>query len=241
MKHGYDRDAAIGYAPGVFPSLELLCIRPKQVKGLLVHPDGMRNEGVLRLIAQCNDLGIRPEEAPRALARIAGKDNCYAAAVFDKYEDVLQPQSSHLLLHNPSDMGNLGTILRTAAGFGIGDIALVRPAADIFDPRVVRASMGAVFRARIRYFDSMQAYDEAYPGRACYFFRLENAAPASELAPLATSPLTLVFGNESSGLPAELSRREHGVIIPHSDAIDSLNLAVAVGIGLNLFFGRYFQ
>lgn len=237
MKQSYDKNGPIGYALGVFPSLELLDARPEQVRRLLIHPQGAQNAGVDQLMERCAQMGVPVEEAPRVLERLAGKGNCYAALAFEKYAQTLMADKNHLLLHNPGDMGNLGTILRTAAGFGIEDIAIVRPAADVFDPRVVRSSMGAVFRLRVQYFDHMQDYDGAYASRSCYFFRLENAQPIGEVAKEVASPSTLVFGNESSGLPTELIVRSQGVIIPHTRAIDSLNLAVAVGIGLQRFYG----
>lgn len=62
------------------------------------------------------------------------------------------------MLHHPSDSGNLGTILRTALGFGLKNIAIIRPAVDSDDPRVVRASMGAAFSLNIRHFDSFEQY-----------------------------------------------------------------------------------
>ena len=49
-------------------------------------------------------------------------------------------------------------------------------------------------------------------------------------------PFTLVFGNESSGLPRELEKLGTKVTIPHSKAIDSLNISVAVGIALHEFY-----
>lgn len=235
MKLGaYDKRGAHGYAPGVFPSMELLNSRPDAVRELLYRREGLRNEGVAELIDACRTRGIRVEEAPRALERIAGKENCYAAAVFEKYENPLDERVSHLVLCGVSDMGNLGTIIRTAVGFGVTDIAIVRPAADAFDPRVVRASMGALFRANIAYFDDYTLYEAIAGEREAFFFRLRNAVPLDDIQRSGT-PFSLVFGNESSGLTGELLTKGTGIVIPHSGAIDSLNLSVAVGIGLYAF------
>ena len=59
---------------------------------------------------------------------------------------------------NPSDMGNMGTIIRTGIGFGIRNLAIVEPAVDVFNPRVVRASMGSLFQMNFRYYDSFETY-----------------------------------------------------------------------------------
>ena len=55
-------------------------------------------------------------------------------------------------------MGNLGTIIRTMAGFGFANLVLIRPAADVFDPKTVRASVGTVFRLSFEYFDTFNDY-----------------------------------------------------------------------------------
>ena len=58
-------------------------------------------------------------------------------------------------------MGNLGTILRSCLGFGMKDIAIIKPGVDIFDPKVVRASMGSIFSLNISYFNSFEDYKNA--------------------------------------------------------------------------------
>ena len=59
---------------------------------------------------------------------VSNKENCYIIGVFKKYESKINPKSNHVVLVNPSNMGNLGTIIRTAIGFGINDIAIISPA-----------------------------------------------------------------------------------------------------------------
>ena len=141
----YKTELDYSYAPGIFPSMECLLHRPDRVRRLLVHSGSRERprEGLERLLGMAADLGIRIEEADRALSRISGKENCYAAAVFEKFQDTLYPACPHVMLHCPGDTGNVGTILRTALGFGIEDVALIRPCADLFDPKTVRASMPA--------------------------------------------------------------------------------------------------
>ena len=55
----------------------------------------------------------------------------------------LSGASNHIVLVNPSDMGNLGTIIRTAVGFGFTDIGIISPAVDAYNPKVIRGSMGS--------------------------------------------------------------------------------------------------
>ena len=130
---------------------------------------------------------------------------------------------------NPGDMGNLGTIMRTMLGFGLADLALVSPAADVFDPRAVRSSMGALFALRCEYFGSFEEYTARY-SRNLYPFITDAEAKLGDIA--FQEPFSLVFGNESSGLPSEFRRIGTGVSIANTRHIDSLNLPVAVAIGL---------
>ena len=178
------------------------------------------------------------EEADKALSRISGKENCYAAVVFEKFQGTLALEGSHVVLHNPSDAGNLGTILRTALGFSMTSIAIIRPAADVFDPKVVRASMGALFSMEIAQFETFESYREAYPQHALYPFMLDGSCPLHEAAGSPKQPFALVFGNEGSGLPKSFSAMGQAVRIPHSGKIDSLNLSVAAAIGMYAFSQR---
>ena len=66
--------------------------------------------------------------------------------------DLFERRAPHVVLVNPADMGNLGTVARTMAGFGFGELAVVTPAADVFHPKTVRASMGALFRLNVARF-----------------------------------------------------------------------------------------
>ena len=220
------------YAPGIFPSMECLLYRPETVRRLLVHSSAMGREGVGRLCALAEDRGIRIEEADRALSRISGKENCFAAAVFSKFEDRPDPDRNHIVLHNPGDSGNVGTILRTALGLGIEDVTLIRPCVDVFDPKTVRASMGSLFRLRLRVYDCFEAYQEAYPGRALYPFMLDASVPLQEALKTKAEKWTLIFGNEGKGLPPAFARLGQPVRIESNGKVDSLNLGIAAAIGI---------
>ncbi|HSK69318.1 MAG TPA: TrmH family RNA methyltransferase, partial [Candidatus Limnocylindria bacterium] len=141
----YSRALTYSYAPGIFPTLEALKKAPGSVLRVLLHSALESGGGAGEILALCRGAGIRTEAADKALRRISGKDNCYAAAVFRKAPRPQEPSRSHLALVSPMDAGNVGTILRTALGMGFVDVALILPCADPFDPGVVRASMGALF------------------------------------------------------------------------------------------------
>lgn len=233
----YDRALPYSYAPGIFPSFALLDARPDAARRLLIHSGSAGHDGMDGLIRRAEALGLRVEEADRALARISRKENCYAAMVFDKFAGPLDAGVPHVVLVSPSDMGNLGTILRSCLGFGLRDLAIVGPAADVFDPRVVRASMGALFSMRIALYDSFAAYRAAHPAHAVYPFMLDGALPLAAAVSRRSKarPYALVFGNEATGLDASYAAEGQAVRIPHTADVDSLNLAVAVSIAAYAF------
>ena len=235
----YRLEMDYSYAPGIFPSIECLLARPEQVRRVLLHSGAAGREGAEKLSALAREIGVRTETADRALSRISGKDNCFAAAVFTKFEDRMDPEKPHILLHQPGDCGNVGTILRTALGLGIEDVALVRPCADLFDPRTVRASMGSLFRLRVKVYDRFEDYRREAGERALYPFMLDASLPLDEaLRGPVPRRRTLIFGNEGRGLPPEFAGIGRPVRIPSNDRVDSLNLAIAAGIGIYAFLDK---
>ena len=231
----YDKHADYSYCLGIYPSLKLLESRPQSVRRLLLHPAGLSGDGIEKLREQCAALGIREESAERILKREAKKDNCFAALVFGKYPAALNAHAPHVVLHRISDGGNLGTILRACLGFGLVDVAVIRPCVDVFDPHVLRASMGAFFGMRVQVFDSFDAYRAVFTDHALYPFMLRGGKPLGEIKQHHAPNYALLFGNEATGLPDAFAELGQPVFIEQSDAIDSLNLAVSVAIGVYAF------
>jgi len=231
----YHRDLPYSYATGIFSATECLRACPDRCLRLLINSRADESEGVRRLAEACQQAGIRVEQADRALERIARKENCYAAMVFAKQEADLNANAAHVVLHHPADGGNAGSALRTCLALGVEDVAIIRPAVDIYEPRVVRASMGAMLRVNLRHFDDFDAYRAAFPVHAIYPFMLTGSVPLEQAAQSARQPYALLFGNEASGLPDGFSGCGQSVRIPQSDKVDSLNLAAAVAIGLYAF------
>lgn len=231
----YNRKLSYSYALGVFPSLMLMEAHPEKAQRLLLHPEGLKNEGVGKLREMCAKLGVREEMAERVLRRESRKDNCFAGLVFEKFDSDLDSECCHAVLCQISDAGNLGTALRSLLGFGIHDVALIRPCVDVFEPHSLRSSMGAFYKMRVHTFDTFDDYRALYPSRKLYPFMLDGAIPLNEAAAKAEKPFSLVFGNEASGLPPVFAELGQSVMIPQSDEIDSLNLAVAVSVGSYVF------
>jgi TrmH family RNA methyltransferase len=226
----YQKDFDHSYCLGVYPTLELLDHRPDVVLSVLIHSSGSSNQGVQKLQKLCEELGIRMEENDRLVDKLAQRGNTYAIGVFRKFPDSLDPRRNHLVLVNPSSMGNLGTIIRSMLGFGCRDLAIIEPAADPFHPKVIRASMGAAFQIQLQPFKTFTDYWGTHANHNLYLFMTDGKITLPEIT--LDPPYALVFGDEAAGLGKEYHQYGSSVKIPQSDAIDSLNLALSVGISL---------
>ncbi|MBR5743111.1 MAG: TrmH family RNA methyltransferase [Clostridia bacterium] len=227
----YRKEDAYSYTLGSFPTYELINASPERCERVLYDPGFTGKDDLIREAAK---RGIPSFEDPKSIARISDKGNVRAVGVFRKGEPETLSSRCHAVLVNPSDMGNVGTILRTAAGFGGVDVALIAPCADLYDPKTVRASMGALFRVRAAVFPSFEEYAAAYPERLFYPFMLEGSESLRD-AEKPEGDFSLVFGNEASGHPDSFRTIGKTVRIPMTPAVDSYNLAVSVAIGLYAF------
>ena len=225
----YKKESPHSYVFGVFPNLEMLSRVPDLVIGVLVHPKGIDSDGVQQIHQVCEERSIPFSIQEKVFPRLGARENDYAIGIFKKKETGLLPSADHVVLVNPANMGNLGTIIRTMVGFNFLDLGIIQPSVDIFHPDVVRASMGALFQIRFEKFLDFKAYARGYP-RDMYPLLTTGAIHLSNVR--FSRPFGLIFGNESSGLPNEYLEIGTSVNIPQSSNIDSLNLAVAVGITL---------
>jgi TrmH family RNA methyltransferase len=225
----YRKSFEYSYANGVFATLELLDAQPEHVLRVVLSSKSERNVGIAKLKDLCARNRVPVETNDKTIERLSPKGSHLAIGVFRKYRSRLDPTRNHVVLVHPGDMGNVGTIARTMVGFRITDLALIRPAVDIFDPRTVRASMGAVFRLSLEYFDHFEDYSHSF---AHNLYPLMTNGRVAIACVRFKPPFALVFGNESSGLTDEFLTVGTSVAIPHDERIDSLNLSAAVAIAL---------
>lgn len=231
----YDKDDILSYSLGVFPTFELVKNKAQYCTRLLVHDKLTHTPQINELLALCEAKKIKIETASRKIENLSNKDNTFIVGEFEKYSCALEQNQNHVVLVEPADMGNLGTILRTSLGFCYKNIALIGNCADYFSPKCVRASMGAVFSHNICHFDTFEEYAEKFP-RTFYPFMTNGEIELSALFPQST--YSVIFGNESSGLPESYGKIGQSVVIGHNDNIDSLNLSVALSIGLYVLSKR---
>lgn len=228
----YNKKFEYSYAFGVFATLELLQTRPKEVIRVFLNKQGVEkgDKGVEEIETLCRQHKIPTEWADGLVVKISHSENCYALGVFRKYTSPLVGQN-HIVLVNPSDMGNVGTIIRTMVGFGFKDLVIIKPAADIFDPKVIRSTTGAFFKINFEFFNDFDEYRRTHPDKKIYTLALKGAKDLEAVR--FERPFSLVFGNEGKGLPDAIVKHGESIKIPHSDEIESLNLSIAAGITLH--------
>lgn len=226
----YRKDDPVSYSLGITLTFELLRYKTEYVNKVYVHSAMKEGDTYDRLRAICREAGIPVQQTDKIFHVLSQKENCYVIGEFRKFPGTLQKDASHIVLVNPSNAGNMGTIMRSALGFGLNQMAIVRPAVDAFDPKVVRASMGAIFSTEFQYFDTFEEYRQQFGDRELYPFMLQAQITLPEIHPSGT--YSLIFGNEATGLPGEFLNIGTSVIIPHSHRIDSLNLPIAASIAM---------
>ncbi|AGE23302.1 RNA methyltransferase [[Bacillus] caldolyticus] len=152
------------------------------------------------------------------------------AAVCRKLPAELEGVKTALLIDAVQDPGNLGTMIRTADAAGIDAVILGEGCADVYNPKVVRATQGSLFHLPVVKGDLVQwiaRFKEQ--GIPVYGTALENAVDYRTVPP--SSSFALLVGNEGSGVRREwLEMTTETIYIPIYGQAESLNVAVAAGI-----------
>ena len=226
----YRKEDSVSYSLGITLTFELLKFKTEYVYIVYIHSAMKQGDTLDRIKSICSSSGIEIVYTDKIFNVLSQKENCYVIGEFRKFEGSLNADKPHIVLVNPSNAGNMGTIMRSALGFGMNNMAIIRPAVDAYDPKVVRASMGAIFSTYFVYFDSFDNYLDKAGERELYPFMLDAKVSLHDIKP--SGKFSLIFGNEATGLPHEFSSVGTSVIIPHSDRIDSLNLPIAASIAM---------
>lgn len=237
----YKKDLDYSYSLGIYLTIELLTYKIDQVKCVYISSNTNKSSGVEKIIQICHSNNIQLEVNDNIINKLSPKQNCYTIGIFNKFENQIDSNENHVVLVNPSDSGNLGTIVRTSLGFNLRNLAIIKPSVDIFDPKTIRASMGAIFSISFEYFNSLEEYIQKFKIHNIYTFMLNAKKTLHNVDVNYEQPFSLVFGNEASGLDKKYETIGTSVIIPHQNKIDSLNLSIAVGIVEYEFTKIYFK
>lgn len=136
-----------------------------------------------------------------------------------------------LVLDNIQDPGNLGTIIRTAEGAGVTGVIMSDDCVDIYNPKTIRSTMGAVYRMPFVYVCDLAETISGLQAEGIRFFaaHLEESCAYDEVSYCGKS--AFLIGNEGNGLSAQaLACADQYIKIPMCGQVESLNAAVAASV-----------
>ena len=147
-------------------------------------------------------------------------------------EDILSDENPIIaVLENIQDPGNIGTIIRTAEGAGVNGLLLSRDCVDIYNPKVIRSTMGSVFRMKFAYVDIDSVFDSFRSKNIeTYALALDKKAQAYDKYDY-KKPVALFIGNEGNGLKeSTIKKCNNTAFIPMCGEVESLNASVAASL-----------
>ncbi len=211
--------------------------RGAQIKQAFFTPEYVREQGDA-LLANLRLTGTPVEEVDRRVMEKMSATEApqgilavVAQPEFSWADVRCTPDAVLLIIDGIQDPGNLGTILRTALAAGVQAVCTTRGTVDLYNPKVLRSTMGAIF--------SLVLLPDLRAEEILDFLREKDCSlvvadvqgePLYRSGPLSL-PLALVVGNEGSG-PTLIFKQEANrwVTIPMQQQVESLNAAMAVGI-----------
>ena len=219
------------------------------VEGEKMVEEALRSPFHVEAVYRRDEIG---EEAMKRISALASPSPVLAVVrkpsdiVLEDISDVEIPGKGLFLgLDTIRDPGNLGTILRIADWFGIDAVYAAKDTVDVFNPKVVQSTMGAVFRVRMHYVD-LPALSERMlekDGRIYGTFLDGRNMYSRDLDTGLLKPVMIVIGNESEGISDRMaSLVSDRLYIPPYPADDpgseSLNAAVATAVTVAEFRRR---
>ena len=171
-------------------------------------------ENILKTMSDVN--------APQGIMAIIGRNN--------KEKDIDYSQDIIVALDDIQDPGNLGTILRTVDSIGLNQILVSKGTADCYNPKVVRSTMGAIFRIRIIECEDLeQTLKETQKNN--FKLIVSSLQTNNSLYDIDFDKKVIIIGNEANGVEPQIQEMaDEKIKIPMLGKTESLNASVATGI-----------
>ena len=222
------------------------------IEGIKLIQEAIQEKAKINQIVICDDCE-KVEAIPKELMYEIAKHECIYVTkkVFETITGVIAPQGIIAILEksNPhqeinynediivalddiQDPGNLGTILRTVDSVGLTQILVSKGTADSFNPKVVRSTMGAIFRVNIiECEDLSQTLKEIKKHK--YEIMVTSLQTQNSIYDIDYRKKVIVIGNEANGVSDQIQKMAYKKVkIPMLGKTESLNASVATGIML---------
>jgi len=173
------------------------------------------------------------EQDMKRISALSSPSACLAIFKIPK-DNAIENSGLIIALDDIRDPGNLGTIIRLSDWFGVKQILCSPETVDVYNPKVIQATMGSIARVKVSYLDLKSFF--ANTSLPVFGAFMDGATIYKEK--LATDGI-LIFGNEANGISSELEKFiENRIAIPRFGDIqqtESLNVATATAIFLSEF------
>ena len=145
---------------------------------------------------------------------------------------LLEAKNPHfMVLDNLQDPGNLGTIVRTAEGAGVDAVFMSKDTVDIYNPKVIRSTMGSIYRMPVVYVEDLIELLEAFKAKGIKSYAAHLEGKNSYDQESYNEGTAILIGNEGNGLREEVSNAaDVWVKIPMLGQVESLNAAIAASV-----------
>ena len=175
--------------------------------------------------------GITDVTNPQGILAVIGKNT--------DIKEIDYNQNLFLVLDNIQDPGNMGTILRTADSVNLKQIIVAKGTADCYNPKVVRSTMGAIFRVKVIECEDLKKVLKEMKKRKIKVYATDLQTDKS-IYDVDYQKSAIIIGNEANGVSRDiLELADEKIKIPMIGKTESLNAAVATGIILYEVIRKY--
>ena len=222
------------------------------IEGIKLVEEAINENAKIKQIVICEECTKTQEISKKLMYEIASFDCVYVTEnVFNSITEVKNPQgilavierknSENEINYNEDiivaldgiqDPGNLGTILRTVDSIGLKQILVSKETADVYNPKVVRSTMGAIFRVKVIECDNLEKTLKEIK-KYKYEIVVTSLQTNESIYDIKYNKKIIVIGNEANGVSKEIQEMaDKKVKIPMLGKTESLNASVATGIVL---------
>lgn len=167
-------------------------------------------------------------KSPQGILCVVKKQSTLATDFLKEHEE---GKLKLLVLENIQDPGNLGTMVRTCEAAGFDAIIASADTVDVYNPKVTRSTMGAIFRVPIMYVDDMGSVVDLLKSMHVSVCAAHLQGKCNYDEAQYTDRTAILIGNEGNGLSDEISLKSDILVkIPMAGQVESLNAAVAAAL-----------
>lgn len=222
------------------------------IEGIKLVEEAINEKAKIKQIVICEECTKTQEISKKLMYEIASFDCIYVTEnVFNNITEVKNPQgilavierknSENEINYNEDiivaldgiqDPGNLGTILRTVDSIGLKQILVSKETADVYNPKVVRSTMGAIFRVKVIECEDLEKTLKEIKKHK-YEIVVTSLQTNESIYDIEYNKKVIVIGNEANGVSKEIQEMaDKKVKIPMLGKTESLNASVATGVVL---------